>query len=942
MHTQFDLKATLSQTHSRFQTTTGIAPLGNMEETFSCIQLSGIGDQAVFDLSDLTNAVRQTELVLELEELHDQADKAFAYEIWLDDTLLTVRTMEPLSSALSPFFCRIPAQACPVSVLTLRNISSAPVRFSAMYLHSDLSALTDNYLTDMDIGMCFPKFTFTDQEADCALMQKMARDTADLKHFQFSAGIEIPYMRYNDAELTRRFAYALELAGDAGVGLIFNFNTWWDSTPSCRDGHGGYLNDAEYQQVVYDPKTGNRSLSIPNLWRNTPWLTMNHPVLNLIRKKRLETAMDILLRVHAEYHCMHGSAPVYRILIDNEPTYWSQYAYCQSPECGGDFNAHCVQAAQRDGVSLTMDGPLSRPQREWLIQNLSSYISDLSETFHRSATREYQITQNGSTHYGDHFLAENVFSHMQPYSSYPLADDRHYHWQTHVTPHARLGIEVSGYQDTRILSYASATGRWAQVNAERCCYTDPGFHHQIYAYGAACDIIFNSYYDQDISHLHLLDELDNVKLPAIEYGRPIMHYCSYTRELTGAQIVEQRNMEIAPLRERWVLRPAQLGSGSILFHIDPTTASNGGWLELLCLSRPDNGTICIEAGMTPEQLHPVQTLPEHDADHLHIPLKVSLNDKLLSSPTGFYLKISMVMRYYDDWAQMNAIWNIRVVAAFTKHIPETEPFHLTEYRALSTMVCLRRDCRRLLSLFPDAQTSEIETLLQAGAYRSAYDQIMHQISVLNSIPYVAEATPAPEAGRTVIGTFLRYQADTNTLVFCTHNTAYSHWQDHLSLPCMPDIPVFLSASPVAGKMLEHISTNPYTPAAIVNARIDPNPTVFSLRAGDLVELYIDQNAIHQIRAIRGLARGKLIALEPMTLTAPMHNCRITVETAPGETHQFELGMQTALNYTGAPASHAMLCGESTLNLDLGSTVLVSFEPEHVAARPCRALEITIV
>ena len=51
---------------------------------------------------------------------------------------------------------------------------------------------------------------------------------------------------------------------------------------------------------------------------------------------------------------------------------------------------------------------------------------------------------------------------------YPPTDDRHWQDGAHITPYARLGIEVAGFQDPHLLYYAFATGRWSQVNAERC------------------------------------------------------------------------------------------------------------------------------------------------------------------------------------------------------------------------------------------------------------------------------------------------------------------------------------------------------------------------------------------------------------------------------------------------------------------------------------------
>ncbi len=110
----------------------------------------------------------------------------------------------------------------------------------------------------------------------------------------------------------------------------------------------------------------------------------------------------------------------------------------------------------------------------------------------------------------------------------------------------------------------------------------------------------------------------------------------------------------------------------------------------------------------------------------------------------------------------------------------------------------------------------------------------------------------------------------------------------------------------------------------------------------MLELSLQDGAVRSITAVRGLARGRLVGFEPMRLSAPMHNAFLTLEVAPDERCRFELGMQTRLNYVNAPAAQAMLCGESALNLELGSVLLVSFEPETAGAHPYRALEITVV
>ena len=235
---------------------------------------------------------------------------------------------------------------------------------------ADLARLTEEYRRPMNVGMCFPRLTYADYAKDLALLQTMKRDTADLTHFYLAPGIEVNFMNRSDAQLEEQFRYIFRLGRDADLPLIFNFNSWWDCTPCGRDGEGGYLNDIPYQQITYNPLTGKKTLSVPNIWRNTPWLTMNHPRLNALRAQRLRQTMACFAKVRARFFARYGAEPQVKIFIDNEPTYWSQFAYCTSPDSGGDFNERCIADAARDSVDLEPKGPaLTLPQREWLLKN---------------------------------------------------------------------------------------------------------------------------------------------------------------------------------------------------------------------------------------------------------------------------------------------------------------------------------------------------------------------------------------------------------------------------------------------------------------------------------------------------------------------------------------------------------------------------------------------
>lgn len=997
----------ISLLHEHHKTASGIRHIGAITKKLACMVLSK--EDAVFPLSGLPGGT----CVLELDELHSAAEGSFSYLVLVNGQAVYQRTMEPVSDSVCPCLVKLTLQE--KDTVTLRPVSGE-VRFTEIYLHTDPGQVLQRYLEPMEIGLCFPRPTYTDRAADLEKMCRIRDDFSDLNHFTVAVGIEVKFMQVSDAQLENQFAYILDLAREARVDLIFNFNSWWDGTPSGRDGKGGYFSDLEYHQVVYDPATGEKKLSVPNLWRNTPWYTMNHSHLNTVRKKRLAASLDILARNAARLKLQDAFLPNLRILIDNEPTYWAEFAYSSSPEAGGDFNEHAIQAARKDGVDLNPSGELKHEQKLWLLNNLCTYMTDVSETYHACTSDEYAVVAFGQVSYGDHRLTENVMTHVQAYSGHPYADERHVRHEQHVNPYTRLGVETCGHQDDRTLSYFPATGRFAQVNAERCCYSNSDFHHQFYAHGAFSDIIFNFFYDTDVKELHRLDDLDSVHLPGQTFGTEVMRFSPYDGHLTDSCVVAAHNMEIGPLRERRILRPAVLGTGSVTFCLGSAAQyPHGGWVELKGLIRPLNGSVTAALGTDPNHLPHELVLPEWDADHQIIPMDIPMDPVLAQagSEDSIYLKLTFENRYYDDWAQMNAIWEVRAVAAFETHpVCPVSPLTLPEARAFSTLISYRTDCLRLAELFPEI------TVPHAGDYKSLYQKLMHRISVSRTNRFLIQGagylekfglhvdsgadviglhlqkhdgdliaelhgaagtslvlhmdgrhislkklshncyllkTGAAPCENTVsisldgemaeeavfVGTYLGYDAANRRMEVCTHDPAWGY-QAVMQFDCPTDTPVTLVASEIAGDMLDHISTNPYTPAAILNARIDSAPSIGSLNSGDMVRCALVGGRITGIHAVRGLARGRITSVTQVSLDAPMHNAFLTLETAPGQSVTFELGMNTHLNYQRAHAENPVLAGSLPLELAVNNIVLISFEPETVEGRPYRALEVTMV
>jgi hypothetical protein len=111
---------------------------------------------------------------------------------------------------------------------------------------------------------------------------------------------------------------------------------------------------------------------VPNIWSNTPWLTMNSPVLNAYRARRLREAISLLKEVSAG-----DISWVAGIYLENEPRYWDTQSTQGTPQWNGeqwaDFNPAVVTEAARDGVSLDPADGMSESELRWLQRNVARY-----------------------------------------------------------------------------------------------------------------------------------------------------------------------------------------------------------------------------------------------------------------------------------------------------------------------------------------------------------------------------------------------------------------------------------------------------------------------------------------------------------------------------------------------------------------------------------------
>ncbi len=277
-------------------------------------------------------------------------------------------------------------------------------------------------------------------------------------------------------------AYA-QLAERHKVPWVLQLSSWWADTPlRISDGAGGHFGDIQYQQIGYskfdtydDPglrefmdreSPGKYSrhygLTVPNLWSDTPWLTMNNERLNAFKVKCVGRAIATVNEIRST----PGGVLLQAIVTDDEPIYWTRvtdwFEQGYGKVNGGvrrtdltlDFNPSAVSAAARDGVTLDPADGLNAAERQWLNDNNSRYVALIC-----SAIRDSLASPAGKLP----DLRERIYNYLLAQPLYPLDDYGHPGWEIGMVPGAAIGLEAS---DERYFTRARDLGPLANSDFE--------------------------------------------------------------------------------------------------------------------------------------------------------------------------------------------------------------------------------------------------------------------------------------------------------------------------------------------------------------------------------------------------------------------------------------------------------------------------------------------
>ncbi|GBF75181.1 hypothetical protein PA598K_03567 [Paenibacillus sp. 598K] len=737
----------------------GIAQLstqvGALSDGYTVRYFEGIGAGLSLTISDLPPFKPVT---LEIEEIHQRQAGTIAYTIEADGEAVYFRTYNEASEGPNHYFVELDGETVGSDgevQLTFSGVSDTRVNLNRLWAHSEFEAwlATEGFQEKMTVGLFQPQLAWDDYEADLTVLEGIRARYGGLDMYEIGLGFDIYYMIWSEGEMRQRLDYLLRLSRDVGLPLHLSLNSWWGGTPDGLDGLGGSWKDVTYNQVVYDPLDvdgrGHWKLSTPNIWSNTPWLSMNNAHYNEVRAEKLKAVTRYISELTARMQAAGDTVPPTVVFTENEPLYWPFYAFNPSTDGTGDYGPQVIADAAADGILLDPTDGLSREERIWLADNLTAYIGQVGDAIATGYRYNATVIADGQTMKPSYQLVENAYTHMFPTPIFPLRDERRSAWEAHMVEPIRFGGEWEGHLDDRYLDYIAARGRFADVNAERGSMLDFAVLGQAYAYGADHVTIYNYRPGDEV----LVQEQDGQQDE--RYVRPahetLLH--SYTFDdassLTpGGLLVEAVGVRRGPLNEHQVLSPdnGSAAGGYVTFRVDRGGAplSHGLTLQLSgrSLTHLNSGSrIEVWAGSALDELELVQTLRDFHAE------TIDLGEAIDRSSDVAYIRVRLYAVSLPDelldWSAIDAVqiyepWSMRPGAA------DGREYSYDEMRERYLWITRRADIERMLTRFqqqasePTQMTkyTEMKKLYEQGRYKSAYEALTAAMSELLPAKFV--------------------------------------------------------------------------------------------------------------------------------------------------------------------------------------------------------------
>ncbi|MGC9259324.1 MAG: hypothetical protein ACP5I8_04480 [Phycisphaerae bacterium] len=385
-------------------------------------------------------------LTLVLREFRTQSDGHVAYLAEVNGQIIAFRNRKFYGAGPTTVFIDIPNELVGPSELHVKLINKCdvPIHFAEAILYSDVEAFARRE------GLVQPMYLApTIEDLDTQIFAKIR--SLFPQRQDMTLGYCVPTLAVADWPPADQLAYlkqAIAMSQRFDMPLEIQAITWWAGTPSGFDGVGGRWHDPTYQQVTYWPKKNEYGLSVPNMWGNTPWLTVRNDRLNTYKSSAFWQFGTMLCGLPDA-----DAQRIFSVVLDNEVTYWCSGDPGEPAGVEGDFNPCMVAAAKAVGVDLNPEHGESHAAKHFLRQSLLYYNGQMNAAIRKGL--------------GQSPLADRVYTHTFINQTGGLFENLMDAAKVGVLKYGRFGGEWADiFKDMALLEQFRELGVPAGVNRE--------------------------------------------------------------------------------------------------------------------------------------------------------------------------------------------------------------------------------------------------------------------------------------------------------------------------------------------------------------------------------------------------------------------------------------------------------------------------------------------
>lgn len=392
------------------------------------------------------NHGRYKDMTLVLREFRVQDDGHVAYVVEVNGRAIAFRNRNFHGAGPTTAFIDIPDAMDSATELHVRltNQCGVPIHFAEAILYSDIQAFAQREELVQPMYLA-PTIENLDPEIFAKIRQLFP------KRSDMTLGYCVPTLPVTNWPAASQLGFlkqAIALSHRFDMPLEIQAITWWGGTPDGFDGVGGRWRDPTYQQVTYWPKRNEYGLSVPNIWSNTPWLTVRNERLNNFKSGafwQFGSMLQQLPEVDAKR--------IFSVVLDNEVTYWCAVDPGEPAGVEGDFNPSMVAAAKAAGVDLNPVQGESPAAKHFLRQSLLYYNGQMNRAIRKGL--------------GQSPLADRVYTHTFINRTGGLFDNLLDAAKVGVLKYGRFGGEWADiFRDMALLEQFREIGVPAGVNRE--------------------------------------------------------------------------------------------------------------------------------------------------------------------------------------------------------------------------------------------------------------------------------------------------------------------------------------------------------------------------------------------------------------------------------------------------------------------------------------------